>query len=140
MVVPVGYGMKEERLNGNLYISVTPKEEAEAASYYVSIGFSEEYDGRSIAELSDEELENISAQILPAFMNPECVLNETSEGTRVFTFDEKEGESDWAIAVTVYKGYFITVQIERPEYEKLSALDLERAIDLLSDMHFVDQP
>lgn len=137
MVVPEGYNMTEERLNGNLYISVVPRDEA-AASYFISIGYSEEYDGRSISELSEDELEHIASQITTGFQNPERVLNETSGGTLVYTFDETEGESDWGIAVTVYRGYFITVQIERPEYEELSADDLRLAIDLLSGMEFVD--
>lgn len=137
MVVPENYNMTEERLNGNLYINLAPKDET-AASYFISIGYSEEYDGRSISELSDDELEYISWLITQEFQNPEATLNVTSGGTLVCTYDETEGESDWAMAVTVYKGYFITVQIERPEYAELSTEDLQLAIDVLGGMEFVD--
>lgn len=137
MTLPAGYTMTEDRQNGNLYVNVVCADET-AAGYYLSIGYSEEYDGRSMGELTDEELEAISAAITPAFQAPECLVNETEGGTRVLTFAETEGESFWAQAVTVYKGYFITVQIEKPHYAALSDEDIDRAVALLSGMSFVE--
>lgn len=137
MVIPEGYAMTEDRNNGNLYINVMPEDEA-AAGYYISIGYSEEYDGDTLSELSDEEAEQISEILKESFANPSFEQTLTAEGTMVYVFRETEGESDWALAVTVYKGYFIAVQIEKADYSQLCDEDVQRAIDLLSDMHFVE--
>lgn len=133
-----GYTMTENRVNGNLYINITP-ENGTDAHYYLSIGFSEEFDGRTMSDLTDEEIAVIRSGVAEAFAAPEMKEYDTTGGTHVLLFDETQGESDFGIAVTVYKGYFITVQAERPEYAQLTEEDLQRAVDLLSGMEFIEE-
>lgn len=138
MKLPDGYTMMENRVNGNLYITVRPEEKTEA-HYYLSIGFSEEFDGRTLGDLADDEIALIRDGVAEAFAAPEMKEYDTTGGTHVLLFDETAGESDFGIAVTVYKGYFITVQAERPEYAELTEEDLQRAVDLLSGMTFIEE-
>lgn len=137
--IPEGYEAVQDRENGNLYIDILPSDKAQP-EYWLSIGYSEEYDGVTFNDLSEEDVDSIVAEISTAFAAPVWSEATTKEGTQVCVMDETEGESDWALIFTIYKGYFITVQIEKDDYSMLSEADIQRAVDLLGDMHFVDQP
>ncbi|MCI5957242.1 MAG: hypothetical protein MRZ54_09680 [Clostridiales bacterium] len=137
MVIPQGYRMTENRHSNSIGIDVEPEDEA-AARYYISIGYSEAYDGRTISDMDDGEVEQILDFISEGFYSPAISSYITAGGTLVYVLDENEAESDWAMAITIYRGYFITVQIEKEDYSELDEEDMQRAITLLSDMHFVE--
>ena len=137
MVIPQGYAMTENRRSGGISIDVMPEDKANA-QYFITIGYSEAYDGRTISEMSDDEVEQILDFISEGFYSPVISSYTTSEGTLVYVLDETEAESDWSMAVTIYRGYFVTVQIEKEDYAELTQEDVQRAITLLGDTHFVE--
>lgn len=137
MSIPQGYAMTENRRGSGISIDVMPEDKTNA-QYFITIGYSEAYDGRTISEMGDDEVEQILDFISEGFYSPVISSYTTSEGTLVYVLDETEAESDWAMAVTIYRGYFVTVQIEKEDYAELTQEDVQRAITLLGDTHFVE--
>ncbi len=137
MVIPEGYGMKEERVNSTLMIDVTSEDET-LPMYLLTIAFSEEYEGRTLSELTEDEQDELINMMDDEYHHPVVSSQTTKEGTMVFVLDENDSESDYATAFTVYKGYFIQVYIAKPSFDTLSEADVEMAINLLGDMHFVE--
>lgn len=142
MVIPEGFSMVEQRVNDTLCIDVLADDPAVNPNYSMTIAYSEEYEGHTISELTEEEQESLLEKLTEEnFWDATVSGHTTTGGTLVFVLDENEAEvgTDYALAFTVYKGYFIQMFVEHDDYSKLSEEDIQRAIDLLSDMEFVDK-
>ncbi len=140
MVIPEGFTMMEQRVNDTLCIDVLADDPEANPTYFMTIAFSEEYEGRTISEMSDEE-QNALVEKISTDNFEKAILSSyiTTGGTLVYVLDEDDSESDYALAFTVYKGYFIQMFVERFNFDTLSGQDIQRAIDLLSGMEFVDK-
>src|SRR5574344_704562 len=53
-VVPDGYAMQEIRYEDTVYVSFLPDDESKT-NYVVSLAYSEEYDGVTLNDMSDED-------------------------------------------------------------------------------------
>ncbi|MEG0492265.1 MAG: hypothetical protein RR696_03610 [Clostridia bacterium] len=139
LVVPEGYEMKEERINDALYINVISATEDESVcEYFLSIAFSEEHDGRSMADLSQEEKDALIATFNEGYENATQTEMTTKEGSQIFLLDENNSESDYALAFTIYKGYFIQMFISKPNFETLTEENIALANEIFGDLHFKD--
>lgn len=134
--IPEGYSLIHDRSNEYLQLDVLPAE-AQQPIYAISIGFSEEYRGQTLNAMAQEDIDHIVSIVSQDFDQPACSSTRTAEGTLVYMVDETSSASDYAMAFTVYQGYFITVGIHTADFTALTEADLQGAVDLLSDMQFV---
>ncbi|MEG0742705.1 MAG: hypothetical protein RSC91_06290 [Clostridia bacterium] len=138
MVIPEGYTMQEERQSDTLCINVIPEDKA-APEYRITIAYGEEYDGRTLSELTEEEQNALIGSVDDDFQNRKLSSYTTGGGTLVYVMDENDSESDYATAFTLYKGYFIQMYVATPTFATLSEANIQMAIDLLTGMQFVDK-
>ncbi|MEG0902296.1 MAG: hypothetical protein RSG96_09255, partial [Clostridia bacterium] len=68
MVIPEGYTMQEERQSDTLCINVIPEDKA-APEYRITIAYGEEYDGRTLSELTEEEQNALIGSVDDDFQN-----------------------------------------------------------------------
>lgn len=141
-VVPEGYRMQEERIDGNVYLTFIPEDDA-AAVYQVSIAHSEEYDGRTLNDFTDDEKKALLESMDDDFMSPDTTAVTTESGTEVYLINESAANTDdddlaFANGFTIYKGYFFQIVVVRDGFDILSQADLDLGIKILSDIWFVE--
>lgn len=140
MVIPDEYTKQEYRSDGLLAITVLSDDD-DTPDFIIIIAPSEAYEGITLNELSDEEKKELLDTMVEGFNEPEINDLVTEHGTQVYLINEVSPESEgayYADGFTIYKGYFITVSLYKPNFTQLTQENLDLAIKLLSDMWFVD--
>lgn len=143
-VVPEGYELEQVRYEGTVFLSYT-NDAPGTANYVISIAHSEEYDGISLNDMSDEDKQALAAVMTEDFAAPEVYDMVTESGTQVYLINETiaEGDDDadvsFAIGFTIYKGYFFTLSAYTEEFDVLTREQLELAVKILSDIWFVEE-
>lgn len=142
-VVPEGYQLEETRYESTVYLLFTTQTEGKP-DYIVSIAHSEEYDGLTLNELSDEEKEALLVQMSEDFAAPEVHDLVTESGTQVYLINETVAEGDddadasYATGFTIYKGYFFQIAAIKDDFDVLSQEEIDLAMKILSDIWFVE--
>lgn len=138
VVVPEGYTFSENYFHDKLYAELDPTDAARATMTF-SVGYSAEYDGVTLNELSEEEVNALIAVCVEDFAYPTWAVSETEKGTKIIVIDENSDVDEYAEIFTIYKGYFVQVLIEPGETQdgQLTDDDLALAVKFLSDMEFV---
>lgn len=136
--LPEGYMFSENWFGGILYAEFDPAD-SDAASMILSVGVSEEYSGRSIGDLSEEEMETLKELAAEDFSNPSIAVTETAHGTKLILADENSEYDEYAEIFTVYQGYFIGMLIQPQNGAPLTESEIQVAVDVLSGMEFVNK-
>lgn len=140
MIVPEGYEMVQYTAPSSMYL-VIESEAKDTPDLLISIAYSEENDGVTLNDMSDED-----KQILLDIMDDDFAQAEindlvTEHGTQVYMLNEvsPDAESFYAVGFTLYKGYFVQINEFKPNFTKLEQADLDLAIKVLSDLWFVEK-
>lgn len=142
-VVPEGYTMQEEKLDGTIYLTFAP-DEAGKTEFVISIAHSEEegYADKTLNELADEDKQALLDMMDEDFASPEIHDLTTENGTQVYLINEAAAAEDdadvsYAIGFSLYQGYFVQIYVQRDDYDVLTQADLDLAMKILSDIWFV---
>lgn len=138
MIIPDGYTPEQSQEGRYLHIHLLPDDTAKA-EYSVSVAYSELSDGQTINDMSLDDVRTILSFVELDYAAPQVTETFTKEGTRIYLVDETGGDSDYMTAVTLYKGYFVTVEIHMPDFSQLTEADADLAIELLGDMQLVEK-
>ncbi len=133
MVIPEGYTSEQAQSGRHVHIHLVPQDAAKA-EFGVSVAYSELTDERTINEMSREEIDTILAMASLDFVAPAITETQTSAGTKIYLLDETDSGSDYMTAVTLYKGYFVTVDINKADFSALSEADAAMALEVLGGM------
>lgn len=136
IVIPDHYTLSQEWYGDIFYARLTPQEETIPEMIF-SLGVSEEYTGRSINDLDEQELQTLIDFSIEDFANPTYAISETSMGTKLIIVDENSEHDEYAEIFTVYDGFFTGLLIEPVGDSELTAEQIQAAVDLLSDMEFI---
>lgn len=141
-VVPEGYQMQEDHQDGTVLLDFTCDKEG-TANYIISIAYSEEYDGRTLNDFTDEERKTLLANMDDDFMAADIKSYKTESGTELYLINETAATSDdentsFAVGFTIYKGYFFQIFAVRDDFDVLTQADLDLAVKILSDIWFVE--
>lgn len=98
---------------------------------------SEIYDGQSLADLSEEDLKDLTDLILEDMADGStCALETTPSGNQYLMIRER-GEGNSNIILTVYRGYFIQLTQFNEDFSELTDADEAFLLDLF---HALDIP
>lgn len=136
--LPEGYDYQIEENGGSLFAAFYKQDDPEAAIYYVSVAFSDEFEGFTLdRDLTEEEFENMKEILTEDYNDPTVEIRETEYGTKLICIAENDSQTDYADMITLWHGYFITVGIQKAT--NLVDEDMEVAAQIVSDMWIVEQ-
>ncbi len=107
----------------------------EHADVVISIAPSELYVGRSMADLSEEELDELRSIAGEQYENP-TFATETSPEGNLYLFVSSNDESDIDSLFTIYEGYFVELIQYHDDYSEQTDADDDFARTLLYGIEF----
>ena len=107
----------------------------EHADVVISIAPSELYVGRSMADLSEEELDELRSIAGEQYENP-TFATETSPEGNLYLFVSSNDESDIDSLFTIYEGYFVELIQYHDDYSEQTDADDDFARSLLYGIEF----
>lgn len=140
VVVPDGYTMEQTRTNDTVLLILQP--ESDGGTYYVlTVAYSDEYDGRTLNELSDDEKKLLLDVMDEDFAQAEVHDLTTDHGTEVYLLTEAspEAEAFFGAGFSIYKGYFVQIYTVRSDEQALTQDDIDLAMKILSEVWFVEK-
>lgn len=107
----------------------------EHADVVICIAPSELYAGRSMADLSEEELDELRALAGAQYEDP-VFATETSPEGNLYLFVSSNEESDVDSLFTIYQGYFVELIQHHDDYSEQTEADDDFARSLLYGIEF----
>lgn len=108
---------------------------AEHADVVISIAPSELYVDRSMADLTEEELDELRAIAGEQYENPSFATETSPEGN-LYLFVSSNDESDIDSLFTIYEGYFVELIQYHEDYSEQTDADDDFARSLLYGIEF----
>ncbi|NLV57925.1 MAG: hypothetical protein GXY67_04060 [Clostridiales bacterium] len=122
--IPEGAQYKQNPKDGWLSLEIWFEDPAKP-SFDLNISFSEEVEGGFLADFSQEDKDHLVALISEDFSVPVHEFFETPSGNTVLLTRETDTEAgDYALMVTVYKGFFFSLYCSHQDYSPLAEEDL----------------
>ena len=138
MVIPAGYTAEKTQQDRYMYVHLIP-EDAAKPEFMLSVAYSESSEGATFNDMPQEHIDMILAFVEADFAVPEVSEAFTRDGTRVLIVDETGSESDYALAFTMYKGYFVNIGCYKADFSTLTEEDEAIAIDLLNELCLIEK-
>ncbi len=138
--VPEECAYEEQWINQTTYLAnLTPKD-PQAPTAMFTIALSEIYDGRTLNDFTEEEVNELIAIFQEHYDEPEHWITETGMGTKLIMIRDKSDADPFVEIITVYKGYEVSVLID-PGVTGVKITDeqIQRAIDFLTDMQITNE-
>ena len=135
MALPAGYNAKVERVDTALYAAIDT-DDLLHADYILSIAYADLSGGPTPNELTEEDIELAKQLVGADFHNPDFSIVATEKGTKLLLIDENDAESDYAIIITNYEGYFVQMYITPAEGLNVTEADVATALEILSSVEF----
>lgn len=132
--IPEGYTVDVDAAIGNLMVAWFMPEDAAAPMYGLVINYSEEFGDYTLTDLSEEEFAQAVEVLTADYAEPVVGTAETGMGTKLITVVETGSASSYATVLTIYHGYFVQINIEKPNDVDITEDDMQIAIDILTSM------
>lgn len=139
MTLPEGYTSEQTYEEGNMIVSIYNEADADNNStFIVTVGFSEEYDGQTLTELTEEEKAAFIEQMGIEMNNPVFSQSKTSHGTAVFFLEDETDDPSlsYAIGMSIYEGYVINMHVFPGNDKVLTDEDISLGLEILSETWF----
>lgn len=138
LVVPDGYVADMTQQDRYLYVWLTP-EHVEQPVFVLSVAYSEDSESATLNDMPQEQIDTILAFVEEDFAVPEVTETFTKEGTRVLIVDETDSDSDYVLAFTMYKGYFVNIGYYKADFSELTQEDEAIAMVVLESLHLIEK-
>ncbi len=136
MDLPEGASVHVET-NGDVpYTFITLADET-SPLFFVSVAPSEEYEGNTLASLSSADLDTLFAAVSADLDSPSYQMKKTAGGYD-YMLVEDDSQTDSALMVLIYEGYFVQMTMWNPSYATLTAEDMVVAEGLLDTLKIVE--
>lgn len=106
---------------------------------YISVAPTEEYEGETIGTLEKADLDTLFSVVSADFDAPSYQIKKTAGGYD-YMLVEDDSETDSALMVMLYEGYFVQMSVWNVNYDTLTADDMTAAEALLDTLSVVDVP
>lgn len=136
--IPEGAQYKQNPKEGWISLEIW-YEDPSKPSFDLNISFSEEVDSKFLADFTQEEMDHIVEMVSQDFSVPSDELFETPSGNKVLLVRETDPEAgDYAIMVSVYKGFFFSLYCSHGDYSPLSQEDMDLMHQVIEGAWIVD--
>jgi hypothetical protein len=123
--------------NGDVpYTFITFADET-APKLFISVAPDEEYEGDTLSSLSADELETFFTTVSADMDAPSYQMNKTAGGYD-YMLVEDASQTDSAVMVLIYEGYFVQMTVWNNGYTVLSNDELTVAESLLDTLRIVE--
>ncbi len=140
MDVPKGVAIKPEDDQGAMVATLAPTvKDGVVPEYLLTIAAAEEYDNRSMADLSDAEKQQIVDSWSVNMHEPTYVFVSADNGNPMLVMEENTEQNDFALLLTLYKGYFLSISARYDDFRKLSVDDITLMYELGNGIEFRDK-
>ncbi len=137
--IPESYDYVGEFVTEELYLGLLNPKKPEYPLGMITVAFDELADGRSIGEMSEDEIRGIiSVDESTLGENVEFSERETTHGTRLLCYFVKDPEEMRFEIYTIYKGYQIGCMILPGEGQTLNEDNFKMATDFLSEVWIIE--
>lgn len=109
--------------------------DATAPQLYISVAPTEEYEGYTIDTLTKDEQEHLFSIISMDYDSPTYSIGQTDAGYP-YMLVEDESETDSAMLIILYEGYFVEASFWNPNYDMLVTDDMSLVTALLDTLTF----
>ena len=133
---PEGYGVIEDHREFNSLIVYSSEDETKP-EYTLSIAYSELFDGLSVADLSEEEINFYKGLVASNYNDVNISDAKTEVGTQLFVFNETDSASDYVTIATIYEGYVLEMHIDKADFSEISQEDIDVGVKIFSDIAFL---
>ena len=139
--VPEGYTMQPQYISSLIIADFVPDDPAKV-NYHLGVIYDDEYDKDFVLnDLSDEEFEATAQELMAEyaydFCDPTTEVRTTGMGTKLLLIDENGSESEYAILLTIYHGYFIELDMDKADNVQITEEELQTGIDILTSLWMV---
>lgn len=97
---------------------------------------SERYEGKLMADLTEEEIQALSARVAEELQTPSYMVLTLEGGLKMMVVDE-ESAFDYAYVITLYGGYFIQAYIAHENYATLTQEEVTEAVTLMDSIRML---
>ena len=109
-----------------------------SVTYYLNIAYSDMFGNYTLNELSEEEFAQAKEWLTEDFNDAMVEVTETGMGTKVIAVEEQNAEDDYGFLLTIYRGYFIQVDMFKAGAE-LTREEFKTGLDILTSLAFVTE-
>lgn len=103
---------------------------------YISVAPTEEYDEDTITALSKSDQDTLFAVVSADLDKPSYSLRKTSAGYD-YMLIEDDSQTDTAILVLLYGGYFVQISVWNANYDVLTAEDMSAVTSLVDTLSII---
>jgi len=133
-VTPEGYTYTDSFVSDILYIGYLKPDDETKPQALITIAYDEEAQGRTLNEMSDEEVLNMVEDFMQDTPDAKVSYKQTGEGTRLIVFNTETETENRIDIVTIYRGHQIAAMIIPSEpTTKLTEEDLDGVIAFLTN-------
>ena len=110
-VVPDGYSYSDRFVSDVLYVGMLRPQDPKKPVASITIAFDENAQGRTLNELSEEEMDGMIALFLQDTPAAVVTKSESGKGTKILIFDNQTANECTYDVMTLWKGYQIAVRV-----------------------------
>jgi len=110
-VVPDGYSYSDRFVSDVLYVGMLRPQDPKKPVASITIAFDENAQGRTLNELSEEEMDGMIALFLQDTPSAVVTKSESGKGTKILIFDNQTANECTYDVMTLWKGYQIAVRV-----------------------------
>ena len=105
-------------------------------NYNLTIARSDLFEGKGIADLSQEERDILAGMLCDHAAAPKYSEITLENDLVVMLVEEETEANDFASMQTIFNGYFITLYVANENYAKLSVDDAENMVEIMQSIVF----
>lgn len=134
--IPEGYEYKQNPEEGLICLELTdPTGKLPFFDMHVAPG--DEYEDKSLADLTDGEKAQYIEMAIQEFENPETELFTTPSGNQILLAKENGEACQFATMQTIYKGFFFYLYCGYPDFHELSDADMALMHQVLESVQII---
>ena len=138
--VPEGYLYEETQVSEDLIVGSLEAEDGLRPTIRFAVAVSEDYEGRTLNDFSEEELAELSALASEEMVDPAVTIGETAHGTKLIISRDMDPVNSSLDITTVYHGYYITfIMYPAIDGTQLTDEQVNLCIDFISDLWMVEK-
>lgn len=123
LTLPEGAQSKQNIEEGWICVEITFDENKPL--FDLNIAPSEDFDGKSLADFTDEEKQLLIDQMEDDFYHSSSEFFLTPSGNMILLMKEETGDVGYAAMITLYRGFYFSLHCNYADYRPLTDADID---------------
>ncbi len=134
ITIPEGAKTEESEF-GEIHITAIRPEGGNAPQYQMVIAPEEEYGGKNLSDLTQEELGKLVADMKELMVQPTVETLTMADGNLLIVLNEDQEQNDFASAYTMYDGYVVSMYVaHEDDHDKLTDDETNAMVQMMQSL------